>query len=71
MSAVLEPVHRLSVEEVFKMVEAGVLTAEDRVELIDGLLTDIVPPGGEHSGAVAWLTEHFARAASTEWEVRV
>jgi Uma2 family endonuclease len=71
MSAVLEPIHRLTVDDVFKMVEAGVLTGEDRVELVDGILTDIVPPGGQHSGTVAWLNEHFTRAAGTEWEVRV
>ncbi len=71
MSAVLEPVHRLSVDDVFKMMEAGVLSGEDRVELVDGILTDIATPGGQHSGAVAWLNEHFTRAATSRWEVRV
>ena len=62
--------HRLSVDDVYRMVDAGVLQEEDRVELIDGVLVDVSPPGTEHSGAVAWLTRHFVRA-SDEREVRV
>jgi Uma2 family endonuclease len=63
-------VHRLSYEDVMRMVEAGVLRDEDRVELVDGVLVDMIPPGPDHSAMVAWLTGHFARA-SDEWEVRV
>ncbi len=51
--------HRLSVEDVYRMVDAGVLREEDRVELIDGVLVDVSPPGPEHSGIVSWLTRHF------------
>ena len=62
--------HRLSVEDVHRMVEAGVLREEDRVELIDGVLIDVNRPGASHSSAVAWLTRHFAGAVG-EREVRV
>ncbi len=65
------PVHRLSVDDVFRMVEAGVLDEDDRVELVEGVLVEMVPIGPEHDGAVAWLTGHFARADSDAWEVRV
>lgn len=54
--------HCLSVEDVYRMVDAGVLRDEDRVELIDGVLVDMSPPGAEHSAAVAWLTRHFVAA---------
>jgi hypothetical protein len=37
------PVHRLSYEDVMRMVEAGVLRDEDRLELIDGVLVDVTP----------------------------
>jgi len=30
------PIHRLSVEDVYRMVEAGVLQENDRVELVEG-----------------------------------
>jgi hypothetical protein len=65
------PIHLLTVENVFAMVEAGVIAPEDRCELVDGILYDIAVPGPTHSGVVARLTHHFARAATDAWEVRV
>lgn len=64
------PIHRLSVEDVRRMVDAGVLREDDRVELVDGVLVDMSPPGARHSATVAWLTRHFVTTAS-EHEVRV
>ena len=61
---------RLSVEDVFRTVEAGILGEEDRVELLDGVLYDMTPPGDRHSGAVAWLTRRLVAAAG-EREIRV
>ena len=69
MSAEVKP-HRLSVEDVFRMADAGVLREEDRVELIDGVLVDMTQPSPGHSSAVAWLTRHFARGL-TDKEIRV
>ncbi len=63
-------VHRLSVDDVYKMGEAGVLGPEERVELIDGVLYDMTPPGFVHSDVVASLTEHFVGAVG-ELQVRV
>jgi Uma2 family endonuclease len=62
--------HRLTVEDVYSMVDAGVLQEEDRVELIDGVLVDMTPPGAAHSSAVAWLTARFVSAVD-DHEVRV
>jgi Uma2 family endonuclease len=70
MLSAATPFHRLSVEDVYRMVDAGVLREEDRVELIDGVLVDVSPPGSEHSGAVAWLTRHFV-GGTQDVEVRV
>jgi Uma2 family endonuclease len=71
MVPVTVPVHRLSVQDVYRMVEAGVLDEHDRVELAEGVLVDMVPVGAEHDGATAWLTRHFARVDSDGWEVRI
>lgn len=71
MISVAAPVHRLSVEDVYRMVEAGVLAESERVELVEGVLVDMVPIGAEHDGAMAWLTRHFAGAATDDWEVRI
>lgn len=71
MATVAGSVHRLSVEDVYKMVETGVLGERDRVELIEGVLVDMVPIGAEHEDAVQWLIDHFAGAARRAWKVRV
>ncbi|HZI91132.1 MAG TPA: Uma2 family endonuclease [Thermoleophilaceae bacterium] len=63
-------VHRLSYEDVLRMVETGVLREDDRVELVEGVLIDMTPPGADHSAIVSWLTRHFVAGAG-EREVRV
>jgi Uma2 family endonuclease len=71
VEAALEPIHRLTVEDVFAMLDAGVLSGDERVELIDGILLDVPPAGEPHSQAVAWLTEHFVRGIGPDLQVRV
>ncbi|HTN26046.1 MAG TPA: Uma2 family endonuclease [Solirubrobacteraceae bacterium] len=62
--------HRLSVEDVFRMADAGILGEEDRVELIDGVLVDVLRPSPEHSTIVSWLNRHFVLGCP-DWDVRV
>ena len=62
--------HRLSVEDVYRMADAGILGEEDRVELIDGVLVDVSRPSPEHSAIVSWLNRHFV-LGSPDWDVRV
>jgi len=71
MASIAAPIHRLSVEDVYRMVEAGVLEENDRVELVEGVLVDLVPIGAEHDGAMEWLNRHFARVETEAWRVRV
>ena len=63
-------VHRLTVDDVQGMVAAGILPEGSRVELLDGVLYDVSPPGPAHAGAVSWLNRHFSRALD-DHEVRV
>lgn len=65
------PPHRLTFDDVLRMVEAGILDEDARVELVDGVLVDMSPISPPHSGAVAWLLQHFAGANPGAWEVRV
>ncbi len=71
MASIAAPIHRLSVEDVHRMVAAGVLEENDRVELVEGVLFDMVPIGAEHDGALEWLTDHFASVPGKTWRVRV
>ena len=65
------PPHRLTFDNVLRMVEAGILDEDDRVELVDGVLVDMSPISPQHSGAVAWLNQHFAGANAGALAVRV
>jgi Uma2 family endonuclease len=64
-------VHRFSVEDVFRMYEAGVLDERQRLELVEGVLVEMTPIGPEHDAAVEWLAERLTVAASGHWRVRV
>jgi Uma2 family endonuclease len=55
---------RLDVGSYYKMAETGILAADDRVELIDGEIFDMVPIGSAHAGKTDRLNWLFARAAA-------
>ena len=55
---------RLAVGAYYRMAEAGILAPNDRVELIDGEIFDMVPIGSAHAGKTLRLNQHFARAAA-------
>jgi len=58
MSRVDKPKRRrLTVDDFAKMCEVGILTADDRVELIDGELIEMPPMGPPHAGIVNHLAK--------------
>lgn len=48
--------------EVDRMVEAGVIDADEPLELIEGELIEVSPQGPQHIRPLAWLTGRLARA---------
>jgi Uma2 family endonuclease len=46
---------RFTVDEYYRIAEAGILTSDDRVELLDGEIIDMVPIGSQHAAHVAKL----------------
>lgn len=64
-------VHRLSVEDVYKMVAAGILEEDGRLELEEGVLVEMTPVGIDHEDVAGWLNAHFGRAGGDVYQVRV
>ena len=56
------PRWRIDTQRYLRMVEAGVLGPEDRVELIDGMIVPMSPAGPKHNHVVMRFTELFAPA---------
>jgi Uma2 family endonuclease len=64
--------HRLSLDEYHRLIEAGGFDEDARIELIDGLLLDMSPKTAEHENAIAWLNERLVLTVDLErYEVRV
>ena len=63
-------VHPLTRSDLVRMVDAGILAEDARVELLDGTLVEMTPISPEHMNAVNWLNMHFARAAQG-WVVSI
>jgi len=63
--------HRFTVEEYHAMGEAGLLSEDDRVELIDGEIVDMAPIGTRHLACVVALTHLLAEASGGRYFVSV
>ena len=61
MRAVAAPLtrRRFTVDEYYRMAEAGILREDDRVELLDGEIVEMTPIGPGHAGQVNCLTRIF------------
>lgn len=70
MALTAAPIHRLTVRQVDGLVEAGLLE-DRRLELVDGILFDVVPPDPPHSQTVALLNRHLSRALSDDLQLLV
>jgi Uma2 family endonuclease len=65
------PIHRISVAQFHRMIEAGVFSEGDRVELLDGEMRDMTPIGAPHSSCTDILTMKFAPKLEGKAIVRV
>lgn len=55
------PKRRFTVDEYYRMAEAGILSPEDRVELIEGEVVEMTPLGSRHAGQVNYLGDELRR----------
>lgn len=58
---------RFTVEEYHRLAEVGVLHEDDRVELLNGVIVNMMPIGPFHGGSVKRLNHIFERASRDRW----
>jgi len=64
-----ERLRPISVDEYHRMIDAGILDEDEKVQLIDGMLVAMTPQGQPHAFAIMRLTRLFARALSDDFEI--
>ena len=67
MSVAMEDVprrHRITVDEYHRMAQVGLIAADARVELIEGVIVDMPPIGSRHMAAVNRLNSLLVHAVS-------
>ena len=62
----VEQVHRFSIDEYHRLVDAGAFAEDARAELLDGLLVDMSPKSPAHERVVRWLTRRLVPAVDDE-----
>ena len=62
---------RFTVEEYHDLVRAGVLSEDDRVELLAGEIVQMSPISSRHAGCVDWLTMKFSQQLGDKARIRV
>jgi Uma2 family endonuclease len=62
--------HRISVEHFYRMADAGLFDADERVELVDGEIIDVPPMGSRHATVAEQLTRLLGAALPMEIIVR-
>jgi Uma2 family endonuclease len=62
---------RFSVARYQKMIEVGILTSEDKVELLENYVVLKMPRNPPHDGTIDLMTERLARAVPSGWRLRV
>lgn len=72
VEAQLGPPYRLSLDEYHRLVDAGAIDEDARVELIDGLLLQMSPKSPDHENAISFLHDWLVHALDRDrYEVRV
>src|SRR5688500_11540548 len=65
------PVRRFTVEEYQRMGELGILTEDDRVELLEGWIVPKMNRNPPHDGTIEILQQWFSGVLPTAWRCRI
>lgn len=66
----LETPRRLSVEEYHRMIQAGILGEDERVELLEGVIVAMTPQQPPHARRIEWLSHFLGRRLGDDFRVR-
>jgi Uma2 family endonuclease len=71
MSVVSEfgPVHKITSERFQRMVEAGIFSENERVELLEGVIVERSPMSPRHAEAIRRVQHYLSRASNTRYLV--
>lgn len=61
MAGITTAIHRFNIDTYHRMISAGILHEDERVELIDGKIVDMTPIGTRHSACVRRINSIFNR----------
>ena len=61
----------LTVERYHRMIEAGILGEDDRIELLEGVLVEMSPQGRRHARFISRFTALAVPVVSPDYRVRV
>jgi Uma2 family endonuclease len=65
------PLYRLRVDDYEKMIEYGIFTSDDKIELWEGILVKMSPKGINHSTAMSLAVDYFYANLRKESIIRV
>jgi len=66
----LESPRLIRVEEYHRMIQAGILGEDERVELLEGVIVAMTPQSPPHARRIQWLTRYLVRTLGDEYAVR-
>jgi Uma2 family endonuclease len=66
---VTEHLRRISVDEYRRMIAAGILGEDEKIQLIDGVLVEMTPQGRPHAFVIQEMTRLLLRSIGDEFRV--
>jgi Uma2 family endonuclease len=64
------PVRRFTVDQYHRMIETGILTENDHVELLDGWILEMSPIGPPHATCVSLILDALQQKLPSGWLIR-
>src|SRR5713101_2006992 len=67
----VERLHRLSVDQYHQMIQAGILSEHDRVELLEGWMISKMTHNPPHDGTIQLVEEEVGPRLPPNWRLRI